>query len=455
MTTFGDILRFDPEHVSRILGLCTARASTMGNLGLAARRADIPGWTGTTATAAKAAAGQAQNEIHAHSAHLNAVATALRNCQADATALKGKVRACIAAADGAKLVIDNVTGRVSDPHPPVMTGWTEAQRKSYVDKIAALQRDVNMTVAAGGQLDAKLAAAFSGTTAADGPDISYHRTPGKETEGPSPTAAAAFKKAYGREPVSANDWMLAAAIDPATHDPKYKGVPANVTITKISPVAGAGVYRQNMYIPSTKVANLDTSWPFLPGNAGDNRGPSSTAGADQSRVSVYVDYDNGYIITRQNPSVDVYSGEIKCGTPLVKVNQDATGKLDIQYRAADPLAPPPGNNPAAMVPKVSGTMTLIPSGGGDIQASGTVTQYPSTEGYQYKPDGTTRTLFSHEATKSQFGPIVGLPQGEVVKINPTLPGPGNGPTPTLIPTATPAPVPSPGPATTGAVPRPR
>jgi hypothetical protein len=45
----------------------------------------------------------------------------------------------------------------------------------------------------------------------------------------------AFKQVYGREPVSANDWGMAAALDPHSYDPKYQGVPPGIVVGRLTP----------------------------------------------------------------------------------------------------------------------------------------------------------------------------------------------------------------------------
>lgn len=50
----------------------------------------------------------------------------------------------------------------------------------------------------------------------------------------------AFKQVFGREPTSAADWKTAAALNPQTYDPKFKGVKSQVEVVKIRPVPGQG-----------------------------------------------------------------------------------------------------------------------------------------------------------------------------------------------------------------------
>lgn len=50
----------------------------------------------------------------------------------------------------------------------------------------------------------------------------------------------AFKQVFGREPTSAADWETAAALDPHSYDPKYKGVGPQIKVVKIRPVPGQG-----------------------------------------------------------------------------------------------------------------------------------------------------------------------------------------------------------------------
>jgi hypothetical protein len=100
----------------------------------------------------------------------------------------------------------------------------------------------------------------------------------------------AFKRVFGYDPVSANDWLMAAALDPHSYDPKYHGVPPEIVAGRFTPQPGKGVVRSNMFIPIDQVQNIPKDLTdlktgrYLPKNFGDNRGPSAAAVVEASRL---------------------------------------------------------------------------------------------------------------------------------------------------------------------------
>jgi hypothetical protein len=199
----------------------------------------------------------------------------------------------------------------------------------------------------------------------------------------------AFAKVYGRAPVSDNDWRMAAALDPHSYDPKYHGGPPQLVAGRFTPQPGKGVVRSNMFIPTDQVQNLPkdltgiTSGRLRPKNFGDNRGPSATADPESSRVSVFVDYDHGLIVVRQNPTsnVDGARGGAAAEVPNVHVVQAPDGRMTIDYNAHDAYENPLGT--AAGV-SVNGRVTLSPYPDGTVDLRGNTTIYPSMETYQYR-----------------------------------------------------------------------
>ena len=63
----------------------------------------------------------------------------------------------------------------------------------------------------------------------------------------------AFRRTFGRDPVSDSEWATAAALDPHSYNPKNNGVEANIVVARIKPVPGQGVVRTNLFIPSKDV----------------------------------------------------------------------------------------------------------------------------------------------------------------------------------------------------------
>ncbi|SOX54522.1 hypothetical protein MAAFP003_3198 [Mycobacterium ahvazicum] len=219
----------------------------------------------------------------------------------------------------------------------------------------------------------------------------------------------AFAKVFGRTPSSAADWETAAALDPHSYAPKNGGHPPNIIVGRIKPVPGQGVVRTNMFIPGRAVWDPQVDWPPIHDNLGDNRGFSPTAGPEESRVSIYVDYENGIIVARQNPSIDEKTGQIRAGTPSISAVQQSNGSVLIKYSAADPLSPG-GEDIAKAIPfDVNGTIAIEPTPGGP-RVGGTVTNFPAIEIYCDTPGGTTTPLvqswplFADDAR----GPAAGL-----------------------------------------------
>lgn len=199
----------------------------------------------------------------------------------------------------------------------------------------------------------------------------------------------AFEKVYGHKPATANDWRMAAALDPHSYDPKYHGVAPEIVAGRFTPQPGKGVVRSNMFIPTDQVVNL---WKdatdlrlrrFAPQNFGDNRGPSANADIDAARVSAFVDYDHGVVVVRQNPTsaVDGLRGGAAAAVPNVHVAQASDGRLTIDYNAHDAYENPIATWGGATV---NGRITLDPHADGTIGLGGSTTIYPSMETYQYR-----------------------------------------------------------------------
>lgn len=214
----------------------------------------------------------------------------------------------------------------------------------------------------------------------------------------------AFAKVYGRAPVSDNDWRMAAALDPHSYDPKYHGVPPQLVAGRFAPQPGQGVVRSNMFIPADQVQNIFKDGKdfadgrFAPRNFGDNRGPSATADPEASRVSVFVDYDHGLVVVRQNPTsnVDGARGGAAAGVPNVHVVQAPDGRMTIDYNAHDAYENPVGE---ALGVTVNGRVTLSPHDDGTVGLGGSTTIYPSMESYQYR-DGHAPVQLQWDAANS-------------------------------------------------------
>lgn len=215
----------------------------------------------------------------------------------------------------------------------------------------------------------------------------------------------AFKNAFGREPTSPSDWTTAAALDPHSYDPKNAGVPPNIVVGRIKPVAGQGVVRTSLFIPGQK------AWTPFGDNLGDNRGFDPQAGPEESRVTIYTDYDNGIVVARQNPSVmEMPGGGFKraAGTPDIQVSQNPNGSVLIKYQAADPFSPG-GQDIAKATPwNVNGSLVIKPTPSGPV-AGGLVTEFPAIEIYNDNAGHTADLGHIMPRNTTVFGPLAGLP----------------------------------------------
>lgn len=231
----------------------------------------------------------------------------------------------------------------------------------------------------------------------------------------------AFRAQFGHDPRTPADWVVADALDPHTYSDKTEGAEANVQVIPITPQPGRGVVRTNLYIPSSEVQNLSVdparqlSGQGFPMNAGDNRRADRGADAEDSRVSVYVDYENGVVIARQNPTVTAdHSDRPRAGEPQVEVNETSDGTVEIEYHATDTFQPALATGLGV---DVEGCITLQPQGEDGISYDANITEYPSAEAYQYGIDGQVRTLATHDATMDPTGPMLGLPRGRNTNIH--------------------------------------
>ncbi|SES42485.1 hypothetical protein [Actinokineospora terrae] len=221
---------------------------------------------------------------------------------------------------------------------------------------------------------------------------------------------ALFRSVYGRDPVSANDKLMAEALDLQGGDATNRDPNARVVVIRITPVPGAGVVHGSAFIGGDEVLN-----PKLDGtlfDKGDNRGFDRSARPDQSRVSFFVDYESGVVVVRQNAS-HASNGDVEVGNPSVGVEQDPAGRVRLRVDAANPLSPQIAQDANI---SVRGDVVIDPRGGhGPAEVNGKVTRFPSWEAYQTTNDGAHSTLLTRpeEAHPGGTGPLIGLPQPTV------------------------------------------
>ena len=124
---------------------------------------------------------------------------------------------------------------------------------------------------------------------------------------------------------------------------------------------------------------------------------------------MYVDYANGVIVTRQNPSVDTTTGEARTGTPTVAATQRPDGTVYVSYEAVEPFSPG-GETLGKLSPwSVNGNIVIQPTANEPVIGAN-VTSFPAIEIYRDAPNGVTTTLSQvMPENVGQEGPLVGLP----------------------------------------------
>lgn len=246
-----------------------------------------------------------------------------------------------------------------------------------------LQGEIATILAAGEAVDSDLARVIAygtgGTTSAREP---WPAEPLGDSPERERNQRNAFQAMFGRQPTSPSDWRTAAGIDPHSYLPLTKGRPPNIVVGRIEKVPGAGVVQTNAFI------DTETAPAGVLTNAGDNRGFDPSALPDTSRVTFIIDYENGIVVARQNPSIRLDDGAVMTGHPDISVGQESNGKIHIRFNAADPFTPVLGENTKAIGVSVNGDLFYQPTADGGIRVGGTTGVYPSWEVNHYAPDGT-------------------------------------------------------------------
>lgn len=359
-------------------------------------------WGGESAAAARHAFGQTRKDLDAQGDEALAVAHAAKTAADGIEAVQQKLGSLIVEAAEHGLTVNPVTSEVEIAdriHDPADALIHLLDLQSRLDAILREADDVDDTLA-------------DAINMADG-DAAMPRIPGppQNAETRLQNQIDAFEQVFGRPPSSAVDWETAAALDPHSYDPKNAGVPPNIVVGRIKPVSGQGVVRMNLFIPSKSVKDPTLWWPF-DDNAGDNRGFDPAASPENSRVSLEIDYENGVVIARQNPSVNLTNGQVRAGTPTIKVAQRRDGSVYIDYAAADPFSPG-GEAVGKETVSVKGTIAVQP-GAEAPQIGGVATSFPALEVYNDRPGaygvpGTSTVARMWPRIVNEWGPEIGLP----------------------------------------------
>ena len=406
----ADLDRWNPESVRRVATATSDRANHFREVAhnQEAIIAKLE-WEGVSQEAAVARAKLISATLLSHADDCDLAAGRVASAAAEVASIRAEWTRIQRLADRWGITIDIATNSLECFHSTDPEGAAENERHLQIihDEIVDLLRRADST-------DRHLAAAVDSAVSemADGD--------GAEAPlGPDPVQKRnqldAFRRMFGRDPVSVNDWTTAAALDPHSYNPKNDGVEANIVVGRITPVPGQGVVRTNLFIPSKDVWAPALELPFLGGhvlpydnNLGDNRGFAPYVGPEESRVAIYTDFENGLIVARQNPSVNADTGQVKAGTPNVSAVQQSNGAVLLRYNAADPFSPG-GEGPAKAIPfSVNGTLGIMPSADGP-RVGGTVTSFPALEVYSDRSGATTPLLQSWPSfTDDASGPMFGL-----------------------------------------------
>ncbi|OBK84807.1 DUF4226 domain-containing protein [Mycolicibacter sinensis] len=371
----------------------------------------MPAETGAHADAARAREAVLVRRLHTSAATDRAFAATLHD--AYRTALAGRKR--LDAIEGEiRSVVGNRQSLALD---------TPAGARQFQRFLTAKTRDILTVIndaAADSAQKADLLRYLAGGYTADKPhrpeiqavDHTVKRSPASG-DGRRQNQIDAFREVCGRDPVSASDWTTAAALDSHTYDPKFQGVESEVRVARIEPVPGQGVVRASQWIAQRDV----TSYPPPKRDFGNGRGPDSRFDPEDTKVTTYIDYDNGIVVMRQNPSVAVNSdgspGQVKCGVPQGSIMQAPDGSVRIKYDAGNPLVPGLATDRNGPLNdhrlSVNGDLVFTPGSGG-VHVDGTRTDYPSLEVYQDLPNGTARTVLIDPAQSGRStGPVFNLP----------------------------------------------
>ncbi|MEV6071010.1 hypothetical protein AB0L82_31070 [Nocardia sp. NPDC052001] len=406
---------------------------------------DVSGYatTATNATQIADAIVKASGTMHATIHDLLWQGAARHSADAKADAEQTQMRAIATAYDDLATACAGAANAMSDPiatiksiilnyvHPPVSIGddWSiegvedwNSEAGVQLSRLAGLASTLFAAdaewgakiAAANGELEAMAPAA---ALAAANAVIQADKTSDPRADPERiQTSAAAFQQVFARLPTSPADWSTAEALNPKSYDPKYQGVGPEIRVARIDPVRGQGVVRTGQFIEQRDVTSTPKGVNPFPRDRGDNRSADPNFDPEHTRVTAYIDYENGIVVMRQNPSVEQNSdgtpGDVKVAAPDGRVWQNPDGSVRVQYDAANPFAPGVAKDHSVLgdhTITVNGDLVFTPGANG-VQVNGTRTDYPSLEVYQDRPNGQTSTLAIDSAvTGRSWGPAVNLP----------------------------------------------
>ncbi|MGB8404694.1 MAG: hypothetical protein WCE30_11600 [Mycobacterium sp.] len=353
---------------------------------------------------------------------LKGAAGAMDKAETDAQGVADEVSKVLSFAHASPAIeVNPDTNQVVSPDTSNLTPEAAQER---MRKFSEVEARVAKVLADGVAVDSELAQAISTATGvpnavASGPkSLQELLLPGVTPPQSPPPAdqnsnrVAAFRQVYGHDPVTPNDWQMAAVLDPHSYDPRTQGKSPEIRVVKIRPVAGQGLVRMSQWIAEPDVVSGPGKRDF-----GNNRGPDPHFDPTNTKVTTYIDYEHGVVVMRQNPSVEQTAsggpGQAKVQAPQGSVTQTPDGAVRIQYQAANPFAPDIAKNPPGPLADhswtVNGDLVFTPGAAG-VHVDGTRGDYPWMEVYQDLPNGTTNTVLIDPASAgNSFGPMTYLP----------------------------------------------
>ncbi|MCB0939540.1 MAG: hypothetical protein KDB72_04785 [Mycobacterium sp.] len=403
----ADVQRWSSQAVREVFDASRQRAGAALD---AARGLDtlqvFGSWGGDAATAARTALGVTRADLNALGAEAMAVAHAAADAAERIDAIKGNLQGLLDRAAALGLVVDAATSRVNVGRQPVggpVDGLLNA---------IALQHELDALLVDADAVDDELATAIN-MADGDAPIPVLSAKP-QDAEAQLQNQIDAFAAVFGRRPSSGVDWETAAVLDSHTYRGFGQGSAANVVVGRIEPMPGQGVVRMNLFIPSASVVDpaFRDGWIHANANVGDNRGFNPSATPEQSRVALLVDYENGLVLARQNPSADLVREQVRVGTPTVRATQRQDGSVYIRYAAADPFSPG-GEDLAKASVAVRGELVVQP-GRSEVKVGGMPTAFPALEAYNDRSEAGSAALSTatvaqmHPWIDNEWGPLAGL-----------------------------------------------
>lgn len=375
--TLADVERWNAGQVREVSTALDATSTSMNDVKDGLRNLPILGtWSGQAADAANDSLDKLGTYLADNVAARQEAAKVISKAADEIDSLKSFLRDVLELARG-KFDVNLETGTVT----PLTDDVNQGELDYVTTTLHQLLNSAEM-------IDRELAHGLNLLDGTDAPG-SPPTIPINQNDERARNQIEAFKQVYGREPVTANDWRMAAGIDPHSYDPKNHGVPPEIVAGRFTPQPGKGVVRTNWFIPAAEVQNIFKDGQdfadlrLFPKNFGDNRGPSAAADPEHSRVSLFVDYENGIVAVRQNPTttVDGERGGAATAPPQIHVAEAPDGRMTIDYNAWDAYENPAG---VAANLTVNGRITLDTHTDGTVAIGGNTTIYPSMETYQYR-----------------------------------------------------------------------